>query len=331
MAFADRALEIAREVGDTDLAALALQDRGRILVALGQVADGMALIDDAMTAATAGELSPRTTGRTYCNMMATCERLGDFGRAAEWQEATHLWSAPYAESAYPGICRVRQAEILRLRGSLPEAEQEARRAAEELEGFLVDVAGEAFYELGEIRRRMGDLAAAETLFGEAHVRGRDPQPGLALLRLAQGNCEAAKPMIERSLAEPDLAALARAKLLPALVEIAVACGAVDAAAEGASELEAITTTYTSPALVASAALARGAVELARGHAERGIAHLRQARRIWTEIELPFELARTRLLLSSAYAMLGERDEAEMEERAALATMNRIGVGAVTQA
>jgi tRNA A-37 threonylcarbamoyl transferase component Bud32/tetratricopeptide (TPR) repeat protein len=326
MELADRALEIARRLGDTDLEALAVQDRGRILVALGQVADGMALIDDAMTAATAGELTPLTTGRTFCNMMSTCERLGDFGRAAQWQEAAYLWCEPYSESGFPGICRVRRAGILRLRGALPEAEEEARRAAEELEGFLVDVAGEAFYELGEIRRRMGDLEAAETMFGEARVRGHDPQPGQALLRLAQGSGEAARAMIERSLAEPGLGALDRAKLLPALVEIAAASGAVDAAAEGASELEAITTTYTSPALVASAALARGTVELAYGRAEQAIAHLRRARRIWTEIELPFELARARLLLSRAYAMLGETDEAELEERAAHATLSRIGAG-----
>ena len=133
-------------------------------------------------------------------------------------------------------------------------------------------------------------------------------------------------MIERSLGQPGLAALDRAKLLPALVEIAVACGAVDVAAEGASELEAITTTYTSPALVASAALARGTAELARGSVEDALAHLRRARRIWTEIDLPFELARTRLLLSQAYSALGDRDEAAMEERAALAIMSRIGAG-----
>jgi hypothetical protein len=131
-------------------------------------------------------------------------------------------------------------------------------------------------------------------------------------------------MIERSLGEPGLAALDRAKLLPALVEIVVACGAVGAAAEGATELEAITTTYTSPALLASAALARGTVELARGGAEDALFHLRRARRIWTEIDLPFELARTRLLLSRAYSALGDRDEAAMEERAALAIMSRIG-------
>jgi tetratricopeptide (TPR) repeat protein len=162
------------------------------------------------------------------------------------------------------------------------------------------------------------------MFGEAHARGREPQPGLALLRLAQGNLDTARSMIERSLAEPGLAALDRAKLLPALVEIAVACGAADAAAEAASELETITTTYTSPALVASAALARGTVELARGGAEDALAHFRRARRIWTEIDMPYELARTRLLMSRAYSVLGDRDEAAMEERAALAIMSRIG-------
>ncbi len=320
---ADRVLAIARRRGDTDLEALAIQDRGRILITRGQVADGMALIDDAMTFATAGELSPRTAGRTYCNMISTCERLGDYGRAAEWHDAAHRWTGAHADSVFPGICRVHQAGILRLRGSLPEAEQAARRAAEELGGFLKDVAGEAFYELGEIRRWMGDHPGAEAMFGEAHARGRDPQPGLALLRLAQDRPEPARSMVERSLAEPSLLALDRAKLLPAMVEIAVACGATEAAATAAEELEAITRTYTSPALVASARLARGAVELARGKPQDALHHLRQARRIWTEIDLPFELARTRLLMARAHAALGDGEEAAMEERAAHAITSRI--------
>jgi len=328
MEYADRALEIARRVGDTDLEALALQDRGRVLVALGQVKDGMALMDEAMTAATAGELTPRTTGRAYCNMMSTCEQLGDVGRAAEWYDAAHSWSEPYTGSGYPGICRVHRAGILRLRGSLREAEHEARRAAEELVDFLADVAGEAFYELGEIRLRMGDLPGAGEMFSEAHSRGRDPQPGLALLRLAEGRSEAARSMIERVLIEPGLTGLDRAKLLPALVEIRVACGESAAAAEGASELETITTTYTSPALVASAALARGRVVLAAGQAEQAMLHLQRACRIWAEIDLPIELAQTRLLLSRAYSALGNNDEAELEERTARAAMDRIGAGAL---
>ena len=324
MRHADRSLEIARRTGDTDLEALAIQDRGRILVAIGRVADGLALIDDAMTFASAGQLTPMTAGRTYCNMMTTCDRLGDYGRAAEWHDAAHSWSEPHAESVFPGLCRVHHAGILRLRGALTEAEQEARRAAEELGDFLKDVAGEAFYELGEIRMRMGDHAGAEAMYGEAHDRGRNPQPGLALLRLAQGNVEAARSMIERSLADPAVTVLGRAKLLPALVEIAIAGDAVDRAAAAAKELETITETYSSPALVASATLARGAVELARGNAEAALGHLGRARRIWTEIDLPFELARTRTLMARAHTALGDRDGAEMEEQAAQATLRRIG-------
>jgi tetratricopeptide (TPR) repeat protein/predicted Ser/Thr protein kinase len=328
MGYADRALEIARQVGDTDLAALALQDRGRALVALGRVKEGMALIDEAMIAATAGELTPLTTGRTYCNMLSTCERLGDFGRAAEWQEATDIWCEPHAESGFPGICRVHRAGLLRLRGALTEAEQEARRAAEELGDFLTDVAGEAFYELGEIRLCMGDLAGADEMFSAAHARGRDPQPGLALLRLAEGKVEPARTMIERALVESGLTMLDRAKLLPAVVEIRVAGNDIAAADQGVSELETITATYSSPARVASAALARGRVELARGQAEQAMLHLRRACRIWTEIDLPMELAQTRLLLSRAYSALGNTDEAELEERTAGAAMERIGAGAL---
>jgi hypothetical protein len=324
MRHADRALEIAQRTGDTDLEALTIQDRGRILVAIGRVADGMALIDDAMTFATAGQLTPKTAGRTFCNMLTACERLGDYGRAAEWQEAAHRWSNPHEDSVFPGLCRVHRAGILRLRGALTEAELEARRAAEELGGFLKDVAGEAFYELGEIRMRTGDHQGAEAMYAEAHARGRNPQPGLALLRLEQEKVEAARSMIERSLAEPGLTQLDRTKLLPGLVEIAIACGAVDRAASAAEELETITETYGSPALVASAALARGSVELARGNAEEALRHLGRARRIWIEIDLPFELARTRTLLARAHAALGDGDAAAMEERAALAITSRIG-------
>jgi tRNA A-37 threonylcarbamoyl transferase component Bud32/tetratricopeptide (TPR) repeat protein len=324
MEHADRALAVARRVGDSDLEALALQDYGRALVARGLVKEGMALIDEAMTAAATGELTPRTTGRAYCNMLDVCERLGDVGRVAEWYDAAKAWYEPHTDSAYPGICRVRRAGILRRRGALAEAEQEARRAADELSSFLTDVAGEAFYELGEIRLRMGDLPAAGKLFAEAHARGRDPQPGLAILRLAEGRSEAARAMIEQALAEPRLIALDRAKLLPAQVEISIACGDLTRATEGATELETITATYTAPALVAAAALARGRVELARGAAEPALVQLRTAGRLWAEIDLPVELAQTRLLLARAYSALGNADQAELEEQAAQSAMARSG-------
>jgi DNA-binding winged helix-turn-helix (wHTH) protein/tetratricopeptide (TPR) repeat protein len=324
LADADRALDIARRIGNADLDALALQDRGRILVALGRVAEGMALVDEAMAAVAGGGITPHTTGRTYCNMIGVCERLSDYGRAAEWHDVAQRWAEPYADSGFPGICRVFRAGILRLRGALAEAEREARRACEELEDFLADIAGEGFYELGEIRLRAGDLRAADAMFAAAHTRGREPQPGLALLRLAEGNLDAARSMIERALAEPALAPLDRSKLLPAFVEIVLACGALDAAAQAVTELDTITETYTSSALLASASLARGALELARGEPSVAELHLRRARRRWMELEMPYELSTTRLLLARAYTALGHRDEAELEAKVARATLERIG-------
>jgi tetratricopeptide (TPR) repeat protein len=218
--------------------------------------------------------------------------------------------------------------MLRLRGSLTEAESEARRAAEELEDFLTDVAGEAFYEIGEVRLRMGDLSGAEAMFAEAHSRGRDPQPGLALLRLAQQKPAPARAMIERALIERGLTPLDRARLLPAVVEIRLASGDLDGATQAANEIEAIARTYPSPALTASAGLALGRVELARGRAEPAMVQLRRACRIWSDIELPIELAQTRLLLSSAYAALGNAEDAALEQRTAHATMERVGAGTV---
>ncbi|HKV49674.1 MAG TPA: protein kinase, partial [Gemmatimonadaceae bacterium] len=220
---AQRTLDIARRMHARDLQTLALQDCGRILVSRGNVAEGMAAIDEAMAAATSGQLGPRTTGRIFCNMMSTCQKLADYRRAAEWTEAARHWCEPHAQSGFPGICRVHRAELLRLHGSWPEAEVEARRASE-LQDFLSDVAGEAYYELGQIRLHMGDFETADNLFRQAHELGRDPLPGLALLRLAQGRTESARALLERALSDPLLTPLDRAKLLPAQADAAFAAG-----------------------------------------------------------------------------------------------------------
>ena len=259
-ALAERALEIARRLDDRDLQTLALQDCGRILVSQGRVSEGMAAIDEAMAATTSGQLEPRTTGRIFCNMMSTCEKVADYRRAGEWNEAARRWCEPHAQSGYPGICRVHRAELLRLRGEWPEAEVEARRASVELEDFLSDVAAEAYYELGEIRLLMGDLSTADSLFRQAHELGRDPVPGLALLRLAQGRTENARALIERALSDPLLSRLDRARLLPAQAEVAFASGASETSRAAAEELTSIAAAYGSPALAARAAFARGLVE-----------------------------------------------------------------------
>lgn len=323
-AFAEEAIEIARRMGDRDLQTLALQDRGRILVSLGRVPEGMAAIDEATAAATSGRLGPRTTGRILCNMMSTYESLADYRRAGEWNDAAREWCEPHAQSGFPGICRVHRAQLLRLRGAWPEAELEARHASSDLEDFLSDVAAEAYYELGEIRLRMGDLDSAESLFRQAHELGRDPVPGLALLRFAQGKTERARALLERALSDPSMSRLERARLLPAYAEVSLASGAADQARASAEELAAIAEVYGSRALAARAAFARGLVELGEGEPASASVTLRRAWRLAKESELPYEAARARVLLGKAYRSCGNREDAELELQAAVASFERLG-------
>jgi len=327
----DRALGLARQTcdlatrfHDRDLQALAMHDIGRMLVSKGELAQGMALIDEAMAAAVSGELGPRVTGRIYCNMMGTCEKLADYQRAAEWSEAARRWCEPHAGSGYPGICRVHRAEIMRLRGSWSDAETEALHAAKELQGIYHIAAGEAFYEIGEIRLRMGDLARAEEVFRQAHELGRDPVPGLALVRLAEGKIAAARALLDRAVAERPEGSLERARLLPAGVQIALAAGQLDLAREAAAELEAIAGRYGSTALHASAAQARGAVQVAEGAAVAAVPNVRRACKLWQEIQLPYETATARLLLAGAYRATGSPEDAELELQAATSTLKGLG-------
>jgi tetratricopeptide (TPR) repeat protein len=318
---------IAERVGDPDLRALSLQDRGRIHLARGEIGQGMTLIDDAMAAAAAGDLMPMTTGKVYCNMMTACDQVADYRRAAEWHDAAKQWGDPHADSVFPGICRVHRAELLRVRGALSDAEAEARRAAEEVGDLLPAVAGEAYYEMAEVRLRMGDFERADALFREAHRRGRHPLPGLALLRLAQGEAEAAHHLIDRALEDETLPRFGRARLLPARVEISLACNAVAAAREAAEELGVIANLYDSSAMRASATLAMGMVELAEGRPDTAAHSLRQAQRQWTEIDLPYEVARSRVRLAQACEALGHQEEADLEFDAARVAFERLGARA----
>ncbi len=324
LALAHETMAIARRVGDADLQALALQDQGRILVAQGDSGAGLPLMDEAMAAVMGGRVGPRTTGRTFCNMMSLCGKLADYRRAGEWNEAARLWCEPHSESGYPGICRVHRAELLRLQGDWPEAEAQARRASEELSGFLDDAAAEAYYELGEVRLRMGDLAAAEELFRRAHELGRDPLPGLAVVRLAEGRAESAKALVERALAEPGLGRLDRARLLPALVNAALATGAVDRARAATKELGDTAQAYGTASLAAHAAVAQGSLALAEDRATEAATEFRRAARLWKDSDLPYEMARTRVLLAKAYRAAGNADDASLELHAAASSFERLG-------
>jgi tetratricopeptide (TPR) repeat protein len=212
---------------------------GLALIDAGRVAEGMALLDEAMASALAGELGTFYTGVVYCNVIAACLEVSDVGRLGEWNEAARQWCESLPPDApFPAFCRVNRAEAASLRGAWPEAEAEASRASQEL-GFNPRVAARAFYETGEVRRRVGDLAGAEEAFARAHELGFRPQPGLALLRLAQGKPDAAMQALRVALADEPAGLPRRARLLAALVEVALAAGDLDAAGQASRELDEI--------------------------------------------------------------------------------------------
>jgi tetratricopeptide (TPR) repeat protein len=198
---ARRAQELGRRYEEANLVALGQYTEGCALLKQGRVSEGMALLDEAMLAAVGGELLPMSTAEIYCKLIDACQELGHLRRASEWTEALRRWSETHAVSVFPGVCRVHRAEVMHLRGAWTEAEEEARRACGELLHMSPAFAAEGFYEVGEIRRRTGDLAGADQAFRQASELGREPQPGLALVRLAQGKVDAAAAGVRRALAE----------------------------------------------------------------------------------------------------------------------------------
>jgi tetratricopeptide (TPR) repeat protein len=275
-----------------------------------------------MGAAVSGELSSETTGRAYCLMMSMCERLADYQRAIEWSEAANQWCDSHATSVYPGICQVHRAGIFRRRGEWEKAERQVHIASERLKAWA-QLDAEAQYELGEIQLRRGDLARAEEQFNRSHELGRDPVPGLALLRLAQGNPKGARELIDRSLEEIETS-LDRAPLLPARIEIAVELGEMGDAEEAVVELHEIAKKYGAVVHQAAACTGKGCIMLREGRAEGAIQELRSALKTWNELSFPYRGARTRLLLGQAYAAAGKGEASKLEFQAARATFERLG-------
>jgi len=298
---------------------------GRVLVKQARVPEGLPLLDEAMLAALSDELQPMWTGAIYCGLLDACHELVDLRRAQEWTEATSRWCSPLpVASLYPGICRVHQAGMLQLRGAWEQAEAEALRACEDMRHIDVFAVAGGWYEVGEIRRARGDLAGAEDAYRRAHEIGHDPQPGLALLRLAQGKVEAARTSIAAAIAAFAGSRLEVAPLHAAQVEIALAAGDVDVAAASADEVTDTAETYESVGLRAVGHRAQGAVALARGQAVAALASLRLACAAWHELDAPYEAARTRVLVAAAYDALDDADAAVRERMAARACFERLG-------
>jgi class 3 adenylate cyclase len=304
--------------------ALALQQQGYALVAMGRVDDGLALIDESTVAAVSGDLDPLTTGRIYCSTISVCRDLADWRRAVEWTDAAERWCRRQGVSGFPGICRVHRAEIMHLRGSWADAEREAKRACEELSRYDVLYGGEAQYAIGEVRLRLGDLDGAREAFRQAHQLSREPEPGRSLLRLAQGDVQGANISIKRALAGVEARAFSQARLLPAAVEIGLAAGDLDSVAQHVAELEQIAGSFRTTAVTATAEYARGLLLLAHGDTALALARLRHAVELWHEVGAPYETARARTALGEAFRADGDEDAALLEFESAKGAFERLG-------
>jgi class 3 adenylate cyclase len=324
-----RAQELGARLGDRNLEAMALVFKGTVLVSTGNVSDGLELLDEATASAVSGELQPFATGLVYCVTIHSCQALGDCGRAAEWTDAANRWCDRLDLTGFPGACRIHRAEIIRLRGEWPRAEEQALQACEELQDYNRFVTAGGFYEIAEIRRKRGDFAAAEEAYRKAKDFGREPQPGLALLRLAQGKVDAAATAIKRELGRESLDRLGRSGRLAAQIEITLAAGEIRRAREAAEELEQIADDYRigerrTPALEGAIQLAWGQIRLAEHDWDGAAAALRAARETWDKVGAPYETAQARLLLGLAYRGEGDEDAAREEINASKATFERLG-------
>jgi tetratricopeptide (TPR) repeat protein len=322
--WARQAIEVGSKC-DPAAYALGRVAEARLLILDGDVQHGLAQLDQAGVATVSGDLDPLSTGVVYCELVCALQGLAQYDLAEQWTEAMERWCETNAIGSLHGRCRIHRAEILRLRGLCNEAESQALMACKELRPYLRRELGWPLNELGRIRFHKGDIAGAEEALLAAHRAGWDPQPGLALVRLAQGDTATAaaslrdaleRPMRVPSKERPPNTALQRAPLLEAQVEIEIAVGDIGRARSAADELELVAARFQNTALAASTALARGRVRLADGDAAGAEQSLSDAVRLWNDVGAPYEAAVARMSLAEAHAASGSEHRAVLERQAA---------------
>jgi ATP/maltotriose-dependent transcriptional regulator MalT len=322
------AAAVGKRFADKDLMAIALQGQGRALIRQGEVANGLTLLDEAMISVMAGEVSALTAGGVYCSVLEACGEVYDLRRADEWTSALKRWCESQPDLVpYRGHCLVRRAEVLQWRGAWRDAFEEARRACEWLsEPPGKSALGAAYYQLGEIERLRGNLSEAERAYERASQLRPNLGPGLARLRLVQKHVDAAMALVAR-MAEEVQEPAARATVLDAYVEIALAANSLAAARQASGELSALVSQRGVPLLDALALRSAGAVLLAEGDARGALPHLRQSWNLWCELPAPYEASRVRCLIAQACSKLGDEDNAALELSAARETFEQLGAAA----
>jgi ATP/maltotriose-dependent transcriptional regulator MalT len=324
IALGELAIATAERWGDRDVMAMALHAEGLALVDAGRLTEGLACMDEAMASVLSGEVDPYFTGVIFCGLIAACLELHDVRRAGEWSDAARTWCQTLRpDSPFPGMCAVNHAEVARLRGAWPEAESELLEAAEQLDEIAPGLAAPAFVQLGEVRRRTGDLDGAEGAFLRGGELGGDPQPGLGLLRAAQGKMAEAHAEL-RHAAAAARAPSRRAGLLAALAEVAIDADELEDARHALEDLRAIADDVDSASVTALATGVEGLVRLASADAAGATERLRDAVRVFDELTLPYEAARMRIAHARALFAAGDATGGEIELGAADAQMRRLG-------
>lgn len=327
LAVAERAIALGRAGGDRDLLVLSLNVAGRALLRAERAAEGLARLDEAMLGVVADEVSPIVAGAVYCSAIEACEEICEPGRAQEWTDALDGWCGRQRGMVtFTGRCLIHRAAIMQQRGEWDRAAAEARHAVDRLAGAADEAStGRAWYQVAEVDRLTGRFAAAEEEYGRAAEWGHDPQPGLALLRLAQGRGEEAATTMRRLVVETT-PPFERTRLLPAFVEVMVAAGDLEAAGAAVDELSGLADRLATPVLEADAERAAGTLALASGDPVVALGHLRRAADLWRSVRAPYEIARTQLIIARTCEAFGDTDSAAVEAAAARRVLTELGAG-----
>jgi class 3 adenylate cyclase len=315
---------IGKRFSDRSLEIRGIQRQGAALLEKGEVAEGKLLLDEASAAALGGELDAYSTLVVYCNTIGACREVADFDTASQWTDRASQFCDANSMSAFPGMCRVNYAEVMRFKGRFNEAQELAGQAGEQLRAWCPRIAGAAFYELGETRLRLGDLAQAEQAFREADEHGHTPEPGHSLLRLARGDAQGAWTSIRRILADETIGLAARTSFLPAGIDIAVAAGELESAERYSAELDEAASSFETAALKGAAAYARGKIAFARDDADRAESCFRTARALWESTGASYDSARAREQRGLALRAGGDEEAAVWELEGAAARFERLG-------